>query len=161
MSCHLRGALLTVALVLVPASGAHAQRERQARTELRTDVFIARRPTVHVGVGVAIPVTTYMRVAGVVAGGALSTDSTLEPAARGELLARFVFDPLGERRWGLYGAAGVGAFWDNSTAWRGRLLLSAGIEGRLRGAWTPAFEVGLGEGLRVGVILRRRAGLVR
>ncbi|HET6680720.1 MAG TPA: hypothetical protein VFG84_05930 [Gemmatimonadaceae bacterium] len=161
MSARLLGALLTVTLVLVPASNAHAQRERHARTELRTDVFVARRPTVHLGVGVAIPVTTYMRVAGIAAGGAVSTDGTSEPAARGELLARFVLDPLGERRWGLYGAAGVGAFWDNEIAWRGRLLLSAGIEGRLQGAWTPALEVGLGEGLRIGVVMRRRAGLVR
>jgi hypothetical protein len=161
VSARIRGVLLAVALVLVPAAGAHAQRERHARTELRTDLFIAHRPTVHIGVGVAIPLTTYMRVAGIIAGGAVSADSSVEPAARGEVLARFVLDPLGERRWGLYGAAGVGAFWDNETAWRGRLVLSAGIEGRLRGAWTPAFEVGLGEGLRVGVVLRRRAGLVR
>lgn len=148
-------ALLVAAFVLAPVATAPGQQARPARLELRTDAFFAHRPAVQLGVGIAIPTTTYMRVAGIVAAGAASTTDGTQPSARGELLARFVLDPLGERRWGVYGAAGVAAFWDNERKWRGRLVLGAGVEGRARGAWSPAFELGVGEGFRVAVVLRR------
>ena len=80
---------------------------------------------------------------------------------RTDLLSRFSLDPFRQSRWALYGGGGI------SGRYRSRedggshayLMLFLGVEGPLpvgrTSGWMPAFEVGLGGGARVGVILRR------
>jgi hypothetical protein len=81
--------------------------------------------------------------------------------ARSDLIARFTFDPFRQTRWAPYGGGGVSGRY-NSTAEGGAkayLLVFFGVEGPLpvgaRSGWVPAFEVGLGGGARLGVVLRR------
>ena len=75
---------------------------------------------------------------------------------------RFLLDPFRERRWGPYGGAGVSAMYmgaggsiGGSGAWRGYLLAVAGLEGPAAHGILTSFEVGLGGGTRVGLVLRR------
>jgi hypothetical protein len=70
-------------------------------------------------------------------------------------------DPFRQSRWAPYAGAGLSGRYrsERDGGPRAYLLVFLGVEGPLAlGAlegWVPAFELGLGGGARVGVILRR------
>jgi hypothetical protein len=125
----------------------------QARKELRLDVLAARDPSVQLGGGVAVPTGTYTRLAIV---GAIGTKMVAPRRALGrvDFLARFGLDPFGESRYGLYGFGGVGGWTARDAKPDYGLVVGAGLEGSLARRATLAAEVGLGGGVRIGIVVR-------
>ena len=123
--------------------------------EARADFIGARAATAHLGAGVSIPASTYVRLGIVAAAGQSWSDGEAHAAGRVDGLVRFVVDPLREFRWAPYASGGVGAIYDRSDDWRVVLVGVLGIEGPASGSVIPAVEVGFGGGARVGVVLRR------
>jgi hypothetical protein len=123
--------------------------------EVRADFIDARAAAAHLGLGVSVPASTYVRLGLVGAAGRAWADGGSTTAGRVDALVRFVVDPLREFRWSPYGSGGVGGLYDGDGKWRGVLVGVLGVEGPQSGAVVPAIEVGFGGGLRVGVALRR------
>ncbi len=123
--------------------------------EARADFIGSRATAAHVGVGVSVPASTYVRLGLVAAVGQAWSGGDASIAGRVDALVRFVVDPLREFRWAPYATGGIGGIYDGSEKWRGVLVGALGIEGPASGRVVPALEVGFGGGARVGVVLRR------
>ncbi len=131
--------------------------QQRFQSEVRLDGLFGSNGVVHAGYGVSVPAGIYVRtgVVGAVGGGSHGFES------RADLLGRFSLDPFRQSRWGPYGGAGIsGRFRPNRAGGSHAYLLAyLGLEGALRAGarvgWVPAFELGLGGGTRVGVILRQ------
>jgi hypothetical protein len=152
--------IATIAVMASASRDVQAQRTNRpptprAQPELRADFVDARVPAAHVGVGVSVPASTYVRLGIVAAVGQAWPDGRRTAAGRIDGLARFVVDPQREFRWAPYASGGVGAIYDGEEHWRGVLIGALGIEGPASGHIVPAFEVGFGGGVRVGIGLRR------
>jgi hypothetical protein len=167
------------AAVLLTARPTQAQEgaqgaQRGLRAELRADAIAARSTAYQVALGAGLPVSNYVRLAGVIGAGMTVPPSPGEarPSARADLMGRFLLDPFREARWGPYAGAGLsvradveryfggGDTTEERVRARGYLLLALGIEGpEVGNRVMPALEVGFGGGTRVGVVLRQaRAG---
>lgn len=138
--------------------GAAAQTPEQAlQTEWRIDGIVAHTAGVDAGIGMSVPAGIYMR-AGLVAGIGAGLHGV---EGRTDVLGRFSLDPFRQSRWAPYAGAGIsGRYRDELDGGsHAYILLVLGVEGPLpRGrtsGWVPAFELGLGGGARVGVVLRR------
>jgi hypothetical protein len=146
-------AIVALGLIAGAAPGAAQQQQQEpVRIEARVDGIGKARgtpATVHAGGGVARRFGMFHLAA--LAGAGPSADGA---TARVEAVGRFHVDPFRQRPWGLYGAAGAGVLWSDSS--EPYLLFAAGAEGsRGSGGWSPALEIGLARGLRVAVALRR------
>lgn len=155
-----RAGSLALLVGLTVSSDAHGQtrgRRGPARFQLeaRADYIDARAATAHLGAGFSIPAGTYVRLGLVAAAGQAWRDGHPEPAGRVDGIARFVVDPLREFRWAPYAAGGLGAMYDDGERWRAVLVGALGVEGPALRSIVPAFEVGFGGGVRLGVVLRR------
>ncbi len=122
--------------------------------EFRVDAIVARINALQAGVGMTVVTGTYVR-SGVVAGLGFSRGGL---SGRIDGVTRFHFDPFRQSRWGPYGGGGISGRFDRGAGARAYLLLLAGIDGPVKGGMTPSFELGLGGGARVGVIVRRATG---
>lgn len=148
-------------LTAVP-SVAEAQRDvarPRPRAEARIDYLAPNPQSLQAGLGLNVPLGTYLRLAVVGAGGASWESGRSGAGARGDVIARFSFDPFRERRWGLSAGGGLSVRYDEPLAasgdrWRALIAAVIDLEGPLMGAVTPALQVGLGGGARVGVVLR-------
>jgi len=149
------------AAVLLSSTTAHAQRLARTRPEFRADVIMARGTTIEGGVGLAKPVGTYTRLVGVVAGGVTIHERETVSAFRTDIGVRFLLDPFWESRWSLYGTGGIGVLYDEREQWRSVAIAIIGIEGARTTHPTPAFELGLGGGVRIGFALRVPRGDLR
>jgi opacity protein-like surface antigen len=139
---------------------AHAQQRGQQpapriQPEVRADYIGSRAAAAHVGFGLNVPATTYVRVGIVGALGEAWSGGNATFGGRVDGLIRFVVDPLRESRWAPYAAGGLGGIYDGSEKWRGVLVGALGVEGPVTGHVVPALEVGFGGGVRVGVAFRR------
>ena len=139
--------------VLAQRSGQHTAPRIQP--EVRADYIGSRAAAAHLGFGVNVPATTYIRVGIVGAVGQAWSGGDAEFAGRVDGLIRFVVDPLRESRWAPYAAGGIGGLYDESEKWRGVLVGALGVEGPMTGSVVPAIEVGFGGGVRVGIAFRR------
>lgn len=128
--------------------------------ELRADAIIDQtRAAAQLGVGAQIPAGYYARIAVV---GAVGTDVSARAGTdrglngRIDVLGRFLLDPFRQTRWGLSAGAGVSLRAQAGQGVRPYLVALIDLEGPLsaRGV-SPALQVGLGGGVRVGVALRR------
>jgi len=128
--------------------------------ELRVDILGGRGTAVHGGAGVQIPAGAYVRVGVVAAAGTRWHDDATRADGRVDVLARFLIDPFRQSRWGLSAGGGVSLRASSGDRVRPHLLLALDVEGRrsARGM-SPAFQLGLGGGVRAGLGLRwgRRA----
>ncbi|HEY2065919.1 MAG TPA: hypothetical protein VGG84_08150 [Gemmatimonadaceae bacterium] len=162
---------LTLAWVVaaaLSAADARAQGPNDPRLapELRADVIAGRQPAVQVGGGMQIPAGYYMRI-GLDAAIGLRTDappgggSSSRVDGRLDLLTRFLLDPFRQSSYGLSIGGGLTLRAEPNDRVRPLLLVAVDVEGRRRqNGLVPALQVGLGGGLRVGVILRRSATLM-
>jgi len=145
---------VSLVLTLVVAYAAHAQAEFQLRVtpELSADVFrLDDHFGVEGGVGVQVPVGYYTRIGVTAAGGSIASDAT----ARLDGVARFLFDPFLQQRWGLSAGAGISLRVRQGDRVRPYLLAVIDLEGpHSASGLAPAFQVGLGAGIRVGGSLR-------
>ncbi len=150
--------LLTVLLGTALPAVARAQLNQQKfQSEVRIDAIFARTGAVEAGYGFTVPAGIYLR-SGFVAGIGAGRHGA---EGRTDLISRFSLDPFRQSRWAPYAGAGLSGRYRPKLAGGSRayLLVFLGLEGPLplgaRAGWVPAFEVGLGGGARVGVILRR------
>jgi hypothetical protein len=134
--------------------------------EARLDVIAGHDPAIQLGAGVQIPVGYYARIGVDAALGvpirdrALSTERQLD--GRVDLLARFLLDPFRQTAYGLSLGGGASVRAEHGDRARPFLLVALDVEGRrsTKGV-VPALQVGLGGGVRVGVVLRRAAAGAR
>jgi hypothetical protein len=139
------------------ARTAGAQQAPIAYAEYRADAIIAARPTVQGGGGVALPLGIYVRL-GVdgALGATWRAGDDVKTSGRVDVIGRFLLDPLREVPIALSLGGGVSAPYAAGDAHVRPLLVAVvDVEGRIHGAFTPALEVGLGGGARVGIVLRR------
>jgi hypothetical protein len=165
------GGVLAALTILAPAARAQVPRPT-TQPELRLDGIFGHQPAVQLGAGVQIPMGYYVRVGLDAAVGVATEDRTaligsadVPPGpldGRVDLLIRFLLDPFRQSAFGLSLGGGVSARAEPGDHVRPRLLVALDVEGRrsARGV-VPALQVGLGGGLRVGVVLRRGARLMR
>lgn len=167
---RLKRAVLVISLAVASAVtplAAQEEDERRVRAlpqwELRQDVTLAREPGAHLGAGLNVRAGYYVRVGAALAAGAVQRDDAVWVGApRLDLTARFLLDPFGERPRAWYGGGGVSVSQRPGEDARAVLQLLVGLEGRRRRTFTPAVELGVGGGVRLGVVLRRtRPGQAR
>jgi hypothetical protein len=147
---------LGFAAALPGVAGAQLNQQK-FQSEARLDAIFARSTAVEAGYGFTVPAGIYVR-SGLVAGIGAGRHGV---EGRTDLIARFSLDPFRQSRWAPYGGAGLSGRYrtERDGGSRAYLLVFLGVEGPLAlgatSGWVPAFEVGLGGGARVGVILRR------
>ena len=146
-----------LAVVCVPAIMHGQVRQQPVQTEYRLDALVARTTGVEAGAGISIPAGVYMRT-GLVAGAGAGRHGV---EGRTDLVARFSLDPFRQSRWAPYAGGGISGRYRTEAdgGSRAYLMIYLGLEGALPVGRTsgivPAFEVGLGGGARVAIILRR------
>jgi len=171
-----RGVLAASSVLAALAPFAPAVRAQVPRPtvqpELRLDGIFGHQPAVQLGGGVQVPMGYYVRVGLDVAVGVATVDRAAPVGSgdtppgpldgRADLLVRFLLDPFRQSAFGLSLGGGLSARAEPGDRVRPRLLVAMDVEGRrsTRGL-VPALQVGLGGGLRVGVVLRRGARLMR
>jgi hypothetical protein len=152
--------MLAVTLVIAatsPAAAGAQLNQQKFQSEARIDAIFARSGGVEAGYGFTVPAGIYLR-SGVVAGIGAGRHGA---EGRTDLIARFSLDPFRQSRWAPYAGAGISGRYrsERDGGSRAYLLVFLGLEGPIalgvRQGWEPAFELGLGGGARVGVILRR------
>jgi hypothetical protein len=151
--------LVVVALLLVTPRLAEAQGSGQPSAaiepEVRADLLLASRHALQLGVGAQLPVGYYVRIGAVGAVGSTS-DGRLD--GRLDLLGRFLLDPFRQSACGVSAGGGVSARFEPGERVRPLLLVALEVEGRRREAgWVPALQVGLGGGVRIGLVVRGAA----
>ncbi len=133
--------------------------------EARFDVIAGHQPAVQAGIGLQVPMGYYVRVGldGAAGVATYSLPSSVSRAdARVDLLVRFLLDPFRQSAYGLSVGGGLSARAEPGDHVRPRLLVAADLEGRRSAhGLVPALQVGLGGGVRVGVVLRRGGRLAR
>lgn len=149
---------------LAPALRAQVPRP-SVQPELRADVIAGHQPAVQLGAGLQVPMGYYVRIGvdgavGVSTGGDAPTSGRAD--ARADLLVRFLLDPFRQSAYGLSLGGGLSARAEPGDRVRPRLLVAMDVEGhRSSHGLVPALQVGLGGGVRVGVVLRRGERLMR
>lgn len=128
--------------------------------ELRVDVMGGPQPAVQAGAGVQVAAGYYARIGLDVAVGrrvdALSPSLPSRLDGRLDLLARFLLDPFRQSPYGLSLGGGMTFRAEPGDRVRPLLLAAIDLEGRRSThGWVPAVQLGLGGGVRAGVILRR------
>jgi hypothetical protein len=154
----LRASSAPLLLLFVATRLASAQSELEPRVkpELRVDVTrIGSSYDVQGGGGVEIPLGYYTRVGVIGAAGTDVARSTQDLSGRLDVVARFLFDPFRQQRWGFSAGGGVSLHARARDHVRPYLVSVLDLEGP-RGAHgiSPAFQLGLGGGIRVGAALR-------
>ena len=132
-----------------------AQQAPTTYPEFRADAIIATGTTVQGGVGVVVPAGLYARI-GLDGGfGTRWREGSSSAVGRVDVIARFLLDPIRENDVGFSIGGGLSAPIDAGGFRTPYLTLVADVEGRRRGGFTPAVELGLGGGARIGFVLRR------
>jgi hypothetical protein len=149
-------------LVLLTGSSAlcRAQYRPTSYAAWRGDVIVANGASEHAGAGVEIPLDIYVREGVYAEGGATERDGTVVPSGRVDVLTRFLLDPYRQARWGFSLGGGLTVPLNESrNPTRPYVAIVMDFEGPRTGAVTPAVQLGLGGGARLGLVLRanRRA----
>jgi hypothetical protein len=141
------------------ATSAQALPRARPRGEVRADYIGPRPHTVQLGAGVNLPVGPYLRVGVIGAGGVGWRDGQSGASGRADVIGRFALDPFREHRWGLSAGGGLSVRYDAAEAdsrhrWRALVAVVVDLEGPRAGPIAPAVQLGLGGGLRAGIVLR-------
>jgi hypothetical protein len=145
-------ALLAGGARIVAAQGPPVTRE------LRLDAIESTHLTLQAGASVIVPSGVYARTALTAATGITSRDGREFSSTRVEAISRFLLDPFRESPYGL--SVGGGAGVTNAAGgphWKPYVALLLDLELKRTGGWTPAIQLGIGGGTRVGVVLRSGA----
>ncbi len=123
--------------------------------EYRVDAISGNGTAVQGGGGITIPMGTYVRLAFIGAAGPTWRDGRTLFSGRTDAIARFTLDPLRETPFALSLGGGVSVPYDKDRQpVRPYLTAVIDVEGRKRGRFTPAIQIGIGGGTRVGFALR-------
>jgi hypothetical protein len=152
MACR----LVALAALVFHARLAGGQEQPPRYGELRADAIIGRWASAQGGVGLVVPLDVYTRLGIDGAIGTTWRNDAPHGSGRVDAIARFLLDPFREAPFGLSLGGGVSVpYVAGDTHVRPYLTAVIDVEGRMRGAVTPALEVGLGGGARIGLVLRR------
>lgn len=150
--------LALITLALAPAARAQqSSRSVLPPLELRADVIDPRSTkdaTLQAGVGVNLPLGSYARLEVDGAGGVTRREEVDYHSGRGDAIVRFLLDPFAESAWGLSIGGGMSALFAEGARTRGYLVAVGDLEAPRMGSIVPAVQVGLGGGLRVGIVAR-------
>lgn len=141
----------------LPLVGKAQLPQQPLQIEGRLDAIVAHTTGVEAGLGLTIPAGIYVR-SGLVAGIGAGRHGV---EGRTDLISRFSLDPFRQSRWAPYGGGGISGRYrpKRDGGSRAYLLIFLGVEGPVPLGQTsgivPAFELGLGGGARLAVILRR------
>src|SRR5258705_3270576 len=144
-------------LVTVPSVAIAEQPELPMQMEGRIDAIVARTTGVEAALGLSVPAGIYVR-SGLVTGIGAGRHGV---EGRTDLIARFSLDPFRQSRWAPYGGGGLSGRYRSGLdgGSRAYVLVFLGVEGPVAlgqtFGWVPAFELGLGGGARLAVIMRR------
>ena len=127
---------------------------RPVRPMGRLDVIAARGAALQAGVGVGVPVGTYVRLEGTLAGGLTRRGRAVVGGGRADVVGRFLVDPFAQTARGPYAGGGLSVRDDAGDRARVYLLALVGVEGRRQHGVYPALELGVGGGVRLGIALR-------
>jgi hypothetical protein len=123
--------------------------------EFRADAIVGRETAAQAGVGVVIPAGIYVRLSVDAAGGATFANGASRASGRIDAIGRFLLDPFRETPLAVSFGGGLSVpYLDGQSHVRPYLTAVIDVEGRMHGRLTPALQVGLGGGARVGVVLR-------
>lgn len=123
--------------------------------EFRADAIVSRTTAAEVGAGAVIPLGIYARLSIGAAGGTTFVNGTSRASGRVDAIGRFLLDPFRETPVALSFGGGLSVpYVDGQSRVRPYLTAVIDVEGRMRGRVTPALQVGLGGGARVGIVLR-------
>lgn len=161
-----RAAFVALAAVACIAPHARAQLPTPSvEPEVRLDAIAGHQPAVQLGAGIQIPMGYYVRMGLVGAVGVPTGSDAPSPRradARADLLVRFLLDPFRQSAYGLSIGGGLSARAEPGDRVRPRLLVALDLEGRRSShGLVPALQVGLGGGVRIGVVLRHGARVMR
>jgi hypothetical protein len=152
---------MCVAGILFVAAPLRAQRAEDRRVraipqwEVRQDLTFAREPSVHAGAGLNVRAGYYVRLGATLNAGAVrGVRNVWVGTQRLDLTARFLLDPFGERARAWYGGGGVSIAQGPGVPAVTTMQWVVGLEGAQDGKMTPSVELGLGGGVRLGVVLR-------
>ena len=127
--------------------------------EYRADAIVGRGTAAQAGGGVSVPLGVYVRLAADASGGATWRDGVTRASGRVDAIGRFLLDPFREVPVALSLGGGVSVpYVEKESPVRPYLVVVVDIEGRARGRLTPALQLGLGGGTRIGLVLRRSTG---
>ncbi|HVX40714.1 MAG TPA: hypothetical protein VHB25_14185 [Gemmatimonadaceae bacterium] len=158
LSRSLIAGALAVALGAPSASAQQGPPVPGVYSEYRADAIVGRHPAGELGAGVVLPVGIYVRTGFDAAAGAVWENGAPRAAARTDAIARFLLDPFREVPIGISVGGGLSLAYVDGDRVRPYVVAVVDIEGeRHRGmaGITPALELGLGGGARIGVVLRR------
>ena len=148
-------ALAAFALLVSAAAGAQQQPTRPY-AEYRADAIIARGTAAQLGGGVELPLGIYVRLGVDAAAGATWRHGATVGGGRVDAIARFLLDPFRESRLGFSIGGGVSAPIGSAQPSQPPYLTAVvDLEGRRDHGLTPALQIGLGGGTRIGVVLRQ------
>jgi hypothetical protein len=152
----MRVVALLIVVSIVCTRAARAQDIPPRYLEYRADAIVSHATAVEGGLGAVVSLGTYMRMSADGAVGGTWDDGAAKTSGRVDVIGRFLLDPYREQRVGMSVGGGVSVPYV-SGAKRVRPYLTAviDVEGRRRRSGvTPALEIGLGGGARIGVVLR-------
>jgi hypothetical protein len=155
-----RACWLAIAFALVTTASSMASAQQRQRIpmygELRGEgIFSNDRISTLAGGGIVVPAGNYTRVSFGTALGAEMRSSETRFAGRVDVVARFLLDPLREMPWGISLGGGVTVpYGDGTNGIQPLMTAVIDVEGRRRGRFTPALQVGLGGGARVALVFR-------
>ena len=148
-----RYATLLIAVIIAPRPSI-AQAPPITR-EFRVDGIAARHPAIESGASLVIASGIYVRNALTVAGGITGRDSESSAVGRVEFVSRFLLDPFRESSYGLSVGGGFGVTnLAHVARWRPYLAGVLDVELKSSPGLTPAIQLGLGGGARLGLVLR-------
>jgi hypothetical protein len=122
--------------------------------EYRADAIVAHNTSLEAGLGAVEPLGPYIRMGIDGAAGASWRDGSPHPSGRIDAIGRFLLDPFREMQVGLSLGGGVSVPVVIGQPVRPYLAVVVDIEGRMKGPVTPALQLGLGGGARIGVVMR-------
>ena len=134
---------------------ASAQQSPRIAAEYRADAIVGRGTAAQGGLGAVFPLGIYVRMGVDASAGAIWRDGQTRASGRVDGIARFLLDPFREAPFGLSIGGGLSVpYVRGDTHVRPYLTTVVDVEGRMRGRFTPALQVGLGGGTRIGVVIR-------
>ncbi len=148
--------VLVIAAVAARPARAQSTLELRPVPVVRADAIIARHQTsLEAGGGVQIPAGYYVRVDVIGAAGEHTQDGAHDASGRLDVVGRFLLDPYRQTPFGLSAGAGLSLRVRHGDRVRPYLLMVADLEGpRTAGGVSPALQLGLGGGVRIGLALR-------
>ncbi len=148
-------ACVAVALLVASVVGAQ-QIPTRPYAEYRADAIISRGSAAQLGAGVVVPLGLYVRLDVDAAAGATWRYGETFGSGRVDAIARFLLDPFRESSLGFSFGGGASVPMGSAEPSQPPYLTAVvDIEWSRRSGTTPALQVGLGGGTRIGVVLRR------